>query len=168
MPPTPSRLYDVCSALLAAVVAGYAEQAVELPERQYVSDGPTVAWDCEQVTVYCERTFSGTSDSEQADAQNTIAVRSARVWIEVVRCSPSTDWDGVGMMPEPPTPEQIDASAQVALVEAIMLPWCVREAKRSGDLAGCNSVTIDEWQGLGPMGGYVGSRLGVRYQLDAG
>lgn len=168
--PTPSRLYDICAALLAAVVDGYADQSLDLPARRYVSDGPLVAWDDEQVTVYCERTFAGLSDVEQPDALDTIATtRSARLWIEVVHCSPHLDSDSVtlGPVPTPPTAAAIDASAQVALVDAIMLPWSVRRAKRAGDLDVCHGITIDDWQPLGPLGGMIGSRLGLRYQLDS-
>lgn len=165
--PDPLRLYAACRELLDVVIEGYIANALPIPERRYVSDGPLVAWDCEQVTSYCENTFAGLSDAELPSATDAAGVRSARLYVEVVRKSPTFDAPaGLQQMPPPPPPERIDDNAKVALVDAIMLPWCVRAAKRAGTLPSCAGLIIDQWQAIGPAGSYVGSRLGVRVQLD--
>lgn len=159
MPLPSDRLYAVAAAHLAAMVAYYAGEGVELPERRYVSDGNAVAWDCEQAVVYIERTFQGLADVETGQAIDQLEVRTAQLWLEVVRCSPVVDGDEV------PTAEAIDDNAQLVLADGIMLAAGVRAAYKAGELGGCHGLVIGEWQALGPAGGYVGGRQGVRHQL---
>lgn len=158
----PERLYTAARQVLDAIERYYQQSAIELPDRSYVSDGPAVAWDCEQVVVYVERTFPGLSDFEQAQAQDPGGLRSARLWAEVVRCSPSIE-----DAPTYPTPREIEDNARLVLADAVCVEQAVRLAKREGLLSSCNGLTIDDWQGLGPAGAYAGGRLGLRIQLDS-
>lgn len=161
MPLPSDRIYSIARAHLDAVVAYYAGVAASLPERQYVSDGNAVAWDCEQLVVYVERTYQGYSDAETGQAIDQLEVRSAALWLEVVRCSPAVDGNDI------PTAVEIETNAQLVLADAVMLAAAVRAAYKAGDLGDCHGLTIGEWQALGPAGGYVGGRQGVRHQLTA-
>lgn len=163
MPLPADRVYSLARGALDAVIAYYVAEAVDLPERRYVSDGPAAAWDCEQCVVYVERTFPGLADQQQPRAIDGIEVRSLSLQIEVVRCTPVMDEEGAEIIL--PDPADIEASAQVVLADAVMLAAGIRAAWKAGELAGCHDVVLDDWQGLGPLGGLVGGRLGVRIQL---
>lgn len=161
MAPPPDRLYSAARALLDEVVAYYATQGVDLPARQFVSDG-TPAWDCEQVCTYVERTFSGLPAAENSDPINCLVVRSAQIAIEIARCTPvfADEWSDA-----PPTAEAIDAVAQQVLSDPMHVAAAVVAAHRAGDLGGDQGLSLLEWESLGPQGGFVGGRLRVRWQL---
>lgn len=155
------RLYLAARALLDAVVAGYAAAGVALPPRQFVSDG-TPAWDCEQVTVYVERTFSGTVAAESTSPMNCLVVRSAQFSIEIARCTPvfADGWSDA-----PPTGDAIEAVAETVLADPMIVANSIVAAQRAGDLAGKDGLSLIEWESLGPQGGLVGGRQRVRWQL---
>lgn len=163
MPPLPAdRVYLVARAVLDAVVDHYATEGVDLPERRYVSDGPMVAWDCEQLVVYVERTFPGLADVEQPRVVDGLEVRSAVMQAEIVRCSPTIDDENAVNFPDP---AEIEASAMLTLADAVLLPAAIRAAYKAGELGCCHDVVIGGWAGLGPMGSLVGGRAQITMQL---
>lgn len=155
----PDRLYNVARAALDIVAAAYVDLDVDLPERQYVADG-TPAWDCEQVVVYVERTFSGLADQETVAIQECLLIRSASLWVEVVRCVPVLDDRG-----DAPAADDIEASAQVILADPLIITNALVAAYRAGTFGGCKGLVLEGWESLGPEGGLAGGRQRFRYQL---
>lgn len=159
MPLPVDAIYDVARATLDVVVAAYIDAGVDLPDRQYVADG-TPAWDCDQVTVYAERTFSGFAGQEVVAPLDCLHIRSAVFWVEIARCVPALTNRGAA-----PTAAAIEASAQVILRDPIIVANALVQAYRDGELGGCLGLVLEGWEGLGPEGGYAGGRQRFRYQL---
>lgn len=157
----PERVYTAARQVLDAVERHYDHVSVDLPDRRYVSDGQP-AWDCEQCVVYVERVFPGLSDMELPQAIDPAGVRSARLWVEVVRCTPTLD-----DAPTYPSPTEIESNAMLVLADSVLTWQAIRVAQQAGDLGACHSLVLDDWQALGPAGGYAGGRLGLRIQLDS-
>lgn len=155
------RLFDAAQALLDTVVAHYVTAGVALPDRQFVSDG-TPAWDCEQVVVYVERTFSGTLENENTRPLNCLVVRSAQMVVEIARCTPvfASEYDD-----SPPAADAIQAVSRQVLADSMHMTNAIVAAHQAGELGGCKGLALVEWESLGPQGGLVGGRQRVRWQL---
>lgn len=159
------RSFNAAQALLDAVVAHYATVAVDLPERQYVTDG-TPAWDCEQLTVQMERTFNGLPDQPTVAPLDCLLVRTAIFVIELVRCIPVVE-DELGNAVVPAA-DEISASARRILGDQALIVNAVVGAQRAGELAGCRGLTIVDWENAEPQGGLGGGRQRIYWQLTEG
>lgn len=162
----PALLFDLAADVLAAVETYYVAQAVPLPERRYVSDG-LVAFDCELLAVQVERVFGHEGNVAQEGIQALTAhvgfqLAGASVAVWLIRCAPMMSERGT-----PPTPAQIEASAQAVLGDPIRLRTALVAAQRAGQITGCNSLAFEAWEGHGPEGGMVGGLLRVRAGIGA-
>lgn len=161
MPPAATEVYDQGAAVLAAVVAGYAEAGVALPAKQYVAEGPP-AYDCEQVVVAFARLrpgLPGASDVTSPDMQRATLPRVVTWAVHVVRCVP------VQTGKRPPSATQLGDSAAGVLTDASVLPRSVVNAWRAGDLASCSGLAVLEVAPAGPEGGVAGTVLTLDAQL---
>ena len=164
-PRRPERLYGIARQLLDVAVAGLDDHTQGgAPARQYVSDGPLIAWDCEQVVVTVESTLGHEGDvtTEVASPVNCLMMRAAQLGIWVVRCAPTVTEDGL-----PPLAQDVDDNAAVVLTDVMVLADVVADAYRRGELLGCHGLAFQQWQGIGPEGGLVGGVLRVRVDLTA-
>lgn len=163
MPLPVLALYDLANATLDAVEAGWPGDAEPLPERRYVSDGAMV-WDgCEFYTALVDATFGTEGDvgiETFAQIGLGFALRVALIGVGIFRCVPVVDDDGV-----PPTPEAIDASANLILRDAMALHNVLATAQQAGQLATCNGLAFERWNAQPPAGGIGGGVLTFRAML---
>lgn len=84
------ELVELAELILNTVVATYADQGVDLPERRYLAvGGPgSTVHDCEQLTVSFEQAFSGLPGNQAQEPAKCSGPRSAVFVIEVVRQLP--------------------------------------------------------------------------------
>jgi hypothetical protein len=181
-PPTPAA---VARALLAAVVAYYAEHAdpadldapAPLPERRLVLGGEprVVAWDTDngQVHVAYERTFRGLDPATpppnlrapRRDPANRGAnVRSLTLEVQVVRPAP-----GLGQLRTLPTEEELSRHGIAVGLDLYHLPRAVSAAAMNGDLTREQvaeaRVDLGDAVTLGPSGKVAGVALAVTVPL---
>jgi hypothetical protein len=154
------RLYGIARAMLDCVAGALTAP----PERRYVSDGPLVAWDCEQLVAAVERTIStsGNAAVEVQDPSLAFVMRSATVGLWLVRCCPTMDDDGTA-----PTAEAVDASAQVVLRDPTVMVRALWSAQQAGTIGGCRSMAFLGWQAVGPSGGLTGGVLRMAVDLTS-
>lgn len=158
----PDRLYTLASSVLDVAVAALEASTAGCPARRYVSDGPAVAWDCEQVTVSVEGTFGhgGDVSAETVEPVRCLWMRGARLGIWVTRCCPTMDDDG-----NPPPVEDVEASAAAVLEDPQILADAVVAAYKAGELVEVPGLSLEQWQGIGPEGGLTGGVLFLRFDL---
>lgn len=161
MAPSPDRWYVAADDVLAALVAGYVAQGVDLPDRQLVTPG-LPAWDCDMLAVQVEREFSYSGSVAQEVIEPlteavAFAMRGAQLGITLLRCVPTSDEDG-----NPPTAASEQAAAELILTDSQRMLNVLVAAVRAGDIGGCNSVAFMEWVSQGPQGGLGGGLLRVR------
>lgn len=159
--PSKDRLYGVARQVLDTVSAGLTAAGAEAPARQYVADGNLVAWDCEQLVVAVASTYSHQGDvaSEFAGVMAMVP-RAADLEVWLVRCCPTPDDDG-----EPPSADDIDASAAVVLADPMVIVECLWKAYEAGDLASCKGLVFRRWQAVGPSGGLTGGVMRLSVNL---
>lgn len=161
-----SKLFDLATATIEALVAGWPDPITDLPERRYVSNG-TVIWDCcEQLAVMVERTYGMDADvaSEQFVSSPTIVgIRACTLGIWIVREAPDIDSDGEN--PIFPTATAIEANAGVVLDDAEAVFKTLLGAFRRGEYAGCMGLAFEQWTSEGQEGGFVGGVTRVRVAL---
>lgn len=165
MPPRrPERLYAIARQVLDLAGAALATTEAGAPARQYVSDGPLVAWDCEQIVVTVENTYSHRGDVSVEDTSplDCLVMRAAVLGVWVVRCAPTLDDDGT-----PPDANEIDTNAAIVLADPMVLLDAIVDAYRAGLLLGCHGLAFQQWQGVGPEGGLTGGVLRLRVDLTA-
>lgn len=155
-------LYDLAGDVLAAVVAHYLDEGVDLPDRRYVTDG-LPAWDCEQVTVRVARTYGHGGDVrvETGSLLGPLVLAAADVEVQVVRCSPTVDDAG-----DPPAADEISASAAAVLDDADLVRAALLAAYKDGLLGACQGAVLVGWTPAGPEGGLVGGATLVRLDLS--
>lgn len=155
-----NRLYGIARAMLDCVAAAVPDP----PARLYVSDGPLVAWDCEQLVAAVERTAStaGNAAVEVQDPTLGFVMRSATIGLWLVRCCPTMDDDGTA-----PPADQIDASAQTVLADPTVMVRALWAAQQAGTIGGCRSMAFLGWQGVGPQGGLTGGVLRMAVDLTS-
>lgn len=161
MAPDPSRIWDVCQDVLQAVVTRH---GAPLPSRQYVAAG-LPAWDCELVAVWCESTagFDANVAVEAVEAIRRAAAHSMRYGIFVVtvtRCAPALDHRG-----RPPSVADEETVARLLYEDAQRILNSLLAAEKAGELGDCNGVAFQQWNTIGPEGGYVAGELRVRIGL---
>lgn len=159
-----SRIFDIAQACLDAVVAHYLTEAVDLPDRQYVSNG-LPAFDCEQITVHVENTFgiTGTPLGENPTDQYRDAGHAMRAGvfaITIIRCVPMLDDDG-----NAPTVAREVTASQAIYADAVLVLNALIVAEGNGDLPGCGAIVFRSWTNENPQGGYGGGTLRVSISL---
>jgi hypothetical protein len=163
--PAPDRLFAVASKCLAIIEAHYATANVELPDRRGVTHGNAI-YDCEQLTVQVERTYSiqGAAAAEVVADTNCLGMRAATLAITTLRCVPTQDRGG-----KPPRPAAEEAAAQVVLQDPTLQWTALREAFKAGGLKPYDhGLAFETWQAIGPDGGLSGGTMRVRWALAAG
>lgn len=149
--------------LLDAVVEGYGEAGITLPERQLVADGHPIAHDCELVVVSLSRTYRGTPAgiTPPVQPQRCMSLRTAEYHVWIVRCTSSPQDSG-----DAPTVSTVQSFAAPILTDAWLLPYVIQTAALEGSLgAPCDNILVAQLTGLTPSGGFGGSDLIVEYQL---
>jgi hypothetical protein len=160
------RLWECASKLLDTVANYYREKEEPLPARRFVSPG-LPSWECEQVTAYVERTYSGEAlDTEGTGLVDCLVMRHAVIVIEIARCAPMTDM--TLDQPQIPTVGDEEESARAVLADPMLIVNAAVQAYRAGDLAGCRGLAIVDWEALGPESGLAGGRQRFRWQLTEG
>lgn len=149
---TPSRAFDLMTAVMAELVGAYAEldaagdEEIKPPDRQYVWIG-NPAVDCEQLVISYNRIYTGVPAQEEAGPLYVPVVqRVLEMKIEVHRCVPVIDEGG-----DPPDPAAMQAAAQTIVQDA----WIVRRALElypSGDLL----KTVGQEEQIEAQGGFAG------------
>lgn len=157
--------YTVAQAILQAVVDGYADAAVALPDRQLVIGGALPAWDAPQVTVALQRIYEGLIGQEQGQAalwQHGILVAAYQV--QVVRKARAT----LANAPRRSTPatEDITADGEQYMLDARTLSGALAAAKRAGTIRpGQRKVKTGPVTSLEQQGEYLGLAATVEVQL---
>lgn len=158
------RIYALALACLDAVIAHYITEGVELPERRYVANG-LPAFDCEQVTVFCENTvgITGTPTAENPtewfhDAGH--AMRAGIFAVSIIRCVPVLDDDG-----DPPPVAEENTSAALIYGDAVRVLNALIAAEAAGDLPGGGSVVFRGWTNENAQGGVGGGTLRAAISL---
>jgi hypothetical protein len=148
----PDRIYDICQAIKAAIVAYYADPANavpeehELPERQYVADSHlAIVLDCPQLAVACEVTTGYEGDPSLATAIGQFrgaghAMRAGTFVITLARCSAPQDED------EPTDVEDEEDSARAVYADATRILNALITAEKAGTLPGCGQVAFLSWR----------------------
>lgn len=159
-----SRIFDIADACLDAVVAHYAEKAVELPERRYVANG-LPAFDCEQVTVFCESTsgISGSPAIEVATEQFRDAGHAMRLGVfavSIIRCVPTLDDEG-----DPPTVADENESSALIYGDAVLVLNALIAAEEAGQLPEHGSIVFRGWTNENAQGGLGGGTLRAAISL---
>ena len=155
-----SDLYDLARGLLDAVVAWYEDADVDLPSRQYVSDGlPALDFtedSAGQLTVQVMRTFYCEGDPmAEVGPNNMAAVEAAELEVVLVRCAPIASETGDTLTV--PGADEIEDSAQSVLSDQELI-----RASFDQDLSMCKGVTPVHWASIGPEGGIVGGIWTIR------
>lgn len=160
--PRPERLFGLASDVLGIAVASLTATDAGCPNRSYVSDGPLIAWDCEQVVVSVERVYGTDGDvsAEVVDPVRCLVMRAAMIGVWVVRCAPTMDDDG-----NAPTAAAIHENAEVILADPMVVFDGLLAAHRAGDLSAVGGLAFEQWEGVGPDGGLVGGVLRLRVDL---
>lgn len=108
-------LVELLSGVLDRTVAGFASYNVTLPTRQYWVMGPPAA-DCAQVVVAFIQSYLGPPGDEASRPQRCNSPRSAVLQVTVTREVPTVNSHG-----KPPTPEKIEAAAEISAMDAWIL-----------------------------------------------
>ena len=159
MAPSPDRTYDIARVLLDAVIAEYAASAcdVPLPSRRYVAHN-IAAWDCEQVTVWVEQTYTQggalTALATSMAAPVQAALRSADFVVEVVRNHPTVTDSG-----EAPEPADMEAVAKRLLADGQIIANALHQAHKARTTLGINNVILAGITPAGPDGGLAAIRV---------
>jgi hypothetical protein len=143
---TPSRAFDLMTAVMGELVGAYEELNSTPPDRRYVWIG-TPAVDCEQLVISYNRIYTGIPAQEANEPLYVPVVqRVIEMRIEVHRCVPVIDEGG-----DPPDPVAMQAAAQT-IVEDV---WIVRRALElypSGD----SLKTVGQEEQIEAQGGFAG------------
>lgn len=167
MPLATTRLFDRAADVLAALELYAAQTSYLLPDRRYVSPGlPAV--DCEQVTVHVERTYSFEGDLAAEVLQPHLpragfAARGATIVIQIFRCAPKADTQGTKIVL--PDVADEEAAALSTYSDAVFVINALLAGEKNADLPGCSGLAIENWNSLGPNGGFVGGETRVRVTL---
>ncbi|MEV1294437.1 hypothetical protein [Pseudonocardia sp. NPDC049635] len=143
------------AALMAAVVAAYADAGVPIPQRQYLAPGPLAAWDGEHVAVTLAQTLPGTADNTNRPGAypgrgvGSVALPRATYDARVLRCVPTLDSSG-----DPPSVEELTACTELLLADlGVLLDASYRwAAKQPPGIV----VTVGQATPLGPEGALAG------------
>lgn len=166
MAPSPDRIWNLAVAVKAAVIDGFADAGVTLPDRQFITYGQLPAHDCAELVVAVESTFGYEGAVQQEVIEPALAraghtMRGARVAIHLLRCVPVVGDDG-----EIPSEADEEEAAEEVLTDAQVVLTAVVAAQRAGDLPRCGGVAFEQWTAVSPAGGIGGGILRVRLTLE--
>lgn len=165
-----NTLHELCLATLKAVNDFYVAEDQPIPSRQVVSAGPP-AWDCELVSVWCERTNPHSGDVMGNDPTPLVGsvgstLRAASLVITICRCSPDViEGDGYNGIVHPPEAEVTEAARLMHYDEPMMVE-AIRQGASAGVLPNLNDWGLADWQIIGPMGGLVAAEMRFRVSTD--
>jgi len=161
-----THIWDRASLLLDTVVDRYATEGISLPARRYVSDGPEVAHDCEEVVVAFQRVYRGTPAIEGDAALTPMRCGGWRTGIfdiHIIRCTSAPKDDGSA-----PHTETIEGFADNILIDAWFLPEALTAASFDGTLAGeCEEIFIPQAVMVPAAGGFGGVVVTMHWFLGA-
>lgn len=164
MAPSPTKLWVLAESVRDAVIDGYADADVDLPEHRLITPG-VAAWDCAGLYVQLERTY-GTDGNIAAELLQPLSrhaghtLRAATFGVTLLRCVPVADDHGDQVIL--PSVAAEEAAALEVLRDAQLLVNVLVAAERAGTLAGCHGLVIEGWSSVGPDGGLAGGVLRVR------
>lgn len=168
MAPEPERVYNLCQALLGAVVDRHGGT---LPDRQFVS-AMAPSWDCDLLAVWHEVAEGYEGNPTVATTQSMpsgagYAMRAGTFVITMVRktCAIVRSQGNKAILP---TVEQEEDAARTLYGDEQRMVNAVVAAVKAGEIAGCHSLAILGWQGIGPDGEYVAGELRVRIGMVIG
>lgn len=149
--------FDIAQKALDAVVNHWDAGAEPLPDRQYISDGAMV-WDgCEFLTVLFDASFGTSGDIGGGDQYNvdvmSMAIRAAHLGVGLFRCVPTLSDDAEA---SPPTPAEIQDSANLILRDGVSVFNALVIAKNAGELGFCNDIAFERYTSQVPQGGLGG------------
>lgn len=171
MPLSPDRPFDLATAILDAVIGGYEDDGVDLPELRFVSAGPPVD-DCPLVAVHLgamsPSEVNAANDSAEVNSAGVgFSVRTGEYVVTIIRCTPEQLTRRGGRWVAPTAEVREDAS-EVLYSDGIRVVNAVSAAQRAGELAGCNELMFGNWVVIGPSGGHVGGATTLRVALTRG
>lgn len=159
----PNQLYDLASDLLQAIVDYYAEYAVPLPGRRYVS-GAQPAFDCEQVTVEMVRVFPGlpgVGETAQGNILGCAFVRTVEWQVSIIRCAPTPKEKG-----EFPSEDELEGFGHSVLRDAWMLMFASIRGKSQGLYGSeCQNFRIQQLGPINPQGGFGGAAVLIQMEV---
>lgn len=112
------EIKNAADTILLTINNIFITNSVELPTRQYTTLGGvgTVAYDCEQLTVSWEQTYSGKPGNPVQEIAKCNSIRSGVFIVELVRPIP------VSQNPDiPPEPFLIQEAAEDLMRDAVLL-----------------------------------------------
>lgn len=166
----PVRLFELCERVRDAVIDGFANAGVDLPERRYVANGQQqVAYDCEQMTVahQISQGHTGSVVNLGLSANPRAAehsLRAALIVVSIVRCGPKPTSTGQRLIP--PTVEAEESSAAEIYADGQLALNSIQQAQKDGDLGSCSSVAFLDLQTPGTAGLYASSVLRVQIGME--
>lgn len=134
------NLRDMMTGVLERVQSVFQSYNVELPARRYWTMA-TPAVDCEQLVVYFQQMYLGAPGAEVGEPQRCHVPRSATLAVSISRATPIVNQNG-----RPPSPERMEAAAEIMAIDA----WVLMESIN----------LLDQWD-------ETGYGIGVVATLDA-
>lgn len=160
-----TRLYDIGHDILEVIEAALSAvepDALELPDARYVNNGD-IARDqgCSSLVVAVPEIFMGHPGAPNVGAVSAQNMqRSATYIVELTRCVPTPDGDGIV------TAEETDASGRELLQYGDVMHDAIRKAILNGTLLErCSKISMGTMTNIGPEGGIGGWRLALGVQL---
>lgn len=161
-PPT-TAIYDLAVATLNAVVAEWPDDATDLPDIRFVSNGQPAVDGCDVLAVSWERNYSNEGDPglEQLIALGPgFAIKANILAVWLFRCVPMIDGEGDEAIF--PSVAETQASALMILTDVQAVNNALVAAHARGTIGGCGRMTIDGGNAVNPQGGVGGSVTRVR------
>lgn len=162
--PAESHLWSLAVAVRDTVGDYYEANGVPLPGRRYVWFG-LPAFDCEQFVVSVAGTYNHQGDLAQEVLQSVgahpgFAIGAATFDLSIIRCTPVMSDSGA-----PPSVDDMEAAAQLVLIDEQVMTNAIVAAVQSHTLASCNGVAFETWTAITDQGGFGGGSLRVRFSL---
>ena len=150
-------VYDLAVKLLGLVADGLTQQGITVPDRQYISPGADLVFDCEQLTVRMTRIIPGTqgTDSPVPAVTHRKLRKSVELFVTLVRCVPTMHNDG-----SPPTVAEYEPATQVLFNDAIALRITVEDIEHKHLLVPPNvPASVGQLSTVGPLGGFAANEM---------
>lgn len=152
------NLPDTAQKILSAFSAQLEAQAVDLPERQYVSPGNIAVWDGEQLVVNLQDVLQGQPGAPYAGTYGPGSENlSAQFSVAIVRKIPVVS---SGRGPKIPSAKKISEAGFEAMEDAEALVKAAVAIHSTNAITGLGQgFSIDPCSTLGPEGGLAATRL---------
>jgi hypothetical protein len=157
----PGNLADLAESLLAALVAAYATDGVDPPERQYTTVGTPVG-ECSALVVAWEQLADASALEEKARPASLAARNGALLTAWAFRClSAIPDGEGAQLL-EAPSVAELTADARVAMTDAYVMRRGALRAALAGTIGGPGlGVQVGSAVPAEPQGGVGGVQLPI-------